>query len=76
MQDPQVPWATKLIPVLAIIYLLSPVDLIPDTIPLITQIDDLAVLLIAAKLFMELVPDDVDETPTVEASYRVQEGEE
>lgn len=77
MLDPKVPMVTKIIPVLAILYLLSPIDLIPDTIPLVTQIDDLAVLLIAARVFMELVPDDLGDdeadSETLETTYRVQD---
>jgi uncharacterized membrane protein YkvA (DUF1232 family) len=80
MMDPKVPMLTKLIPILAIVYLLSPIDLIPDTIPLVTQIDDIAVLLIAARIFLQLAPDtaseddDTEREPaTVDATYRVHE---
>lgn len=77
MLDPKVPLLTKLIPVLAVLYLLSPIDLIPDTVPFLTQIDDLAVLLIAARIFLELAPSDDavddDDPDTVDTTYRVHE---
>jgi uncharacterized membrane protein YkvA (DUF1232 family) len=77
MLDPKVPLLTKLIPVLALLYLLSPIDLIPDTVPFLTQIDDLAVLLIAARIFLELAPSDDaiddDDPDTVDTTYRVHE---
>jgi uncharacterized membrane protein YkvA (DUF1232 family) len=57
--DPRVPWATKLIPPAALIYLLSPIDIIPDLTLGLGQLDDLAVLLLGTKLFIELAPADV-----------------
>jgi uncharacterized membrane protein YkvA (DUF1232 family) len=86
MIDPQVSLWVKLIPPIAILYLLSPIDLVPDPILGLGQLDDLAVLLIAVKLFIELssshagrrVPGKTtSETPpypeneVVDASYRV-----
>lgn len=44
---PEVPWFTVATIVLSLLYLLNPLDLIPDFIPGIGYIDDLAVLAIA-----------------------------
>jgi hypothetical protein len=41
--DPRVPWMTKIIPPLAIAYVLSPIDIIPDGALGLGQLDDLAV---------------------------------
>jgi uncharacterized membrane protein YkvA (DUF1232 family) len=58
--DRRVATATKLvIPVLMGLYVLSPVDLLPDVIPLLGQLDDLAVLLLGANLFIQLCPSEV-----------------
>ena len=38
------PWHVKLVVALGVLYLLSPIDLIPDFIPVIGQMDDLIVL--------------------------------
>lgn len=43
--DERVPLWQKAIPVAAALYLVSPLDLIPDVLPVIGQLDDLAVLL-------------------------------
>lgn len=48
-------WA-KAVLVLAVVYLLSPLDLLPDTMPFLGEIDDLVVLLAACKAFMYLCP--------------------
>ena len=57
--DKRVPTWTKLIPPVALAYVAFPVDLIPDVALGLGQLDDLAVLLIGVKLFIELSPPDV-----------------
>jgi uncharacterized membrane protein YkvA (DUF1232 family) len=58
--DSRVPLLTKLIiPGLMALYILSPIDLIPDVLVGIGQLDDLAVLVLAVKLFIELSPHEV-----------------
>ena len=86
LTDPDVPGWVKIIPPLALVYILSPVDLIPDPVLGLGQLDDLAVILIGLKLFIELSPSGVvqryrdelaGDTPpepegeVVDASYRV-----
>ncbi|MGH8910381.1 MAG: YkvA family protein [Egibacteraceae bacterium] len=46
---PRVPWSAKLLAGLAAAYLVSPVDLVPDFIPVIGQLDDLGVALLAVR---------------------------
>jgi uncharacterized membrane protein YkvA (DUF1232 family) len=78
--DRRIPVTYKLIPAFAVLYVLSPIDLIPDTVPILTQIDDLAVLLIAARVFVQLadrrlsgpIDPDVDAS-TVTTTWRVHE---
>lgn len=57
--DRRVPWPTKLIPPAVLIYLLSPIDILPDLGLGLGQLDDIAVLLLGIKLFIELAPADV-----------------
>lgn len=60
MGDQRVSLAIKVIvPVLAALYVLSPVDLLPDVIPALGQMDDLAILLLALRLFIQVAPRDV-----------------
>ena len=56
MRDPRVPLWLKALPVGSLVYLISPLDFLPDTIPILTQLDDIAVLLIGFRLFIELAP--------------------
>ncbi len=54
MREPRIHWAIKLIPVAAVAYVLSPVDLIPDFLIGLGQIDDVAILFAAIKIFLHL----------------------
>ena len=59
LRSPEVPIYLKVLPALAIIYVLIPTDLIPDVFPVIGQLDDLTALIVGAKVFIELAPQDV-----------------
>ncbi len=49
LRDPKIPfWAKAAIPALAAVYVISPIDLIPDFILGVGQIDDIGVILLAA----------------------------
>ena len=50
MQDPRVPLLAKLAVPLALLYVVSPIDIIPDYIVGLGQLDDLAIVLIAFKV--------------------------
>jgi uncharacterized membrane protein YkvA (DUF1232 family) len=54
--DGRVPWARKAILGIAVAYVVSPLDLIPDFIPFISRVDDVMVTIIALDLFLEGVP--------------------
>jgi len=54
--DGRVPLVTKLVPLLTLLYILSPVDLIPDVILGLGQLDDLAIFLIGIRLFVDVCP--------------------
>ena len=56
-RDPRVPNMTKyLIPGLAVAYVLLPIDFLPDFIPGLGQLDDLAILALGIKLFIDMSP--------------------
>lgn len=59
LRDPEVPFYLKVLPFAAVLYLLWPIDLISDIIPGLGQLDDITVLLVGAKVFIELAPPDV-----------------
>ena len=58
-RDPRVPWYAKTIAVAVAAYALSPVDLIPDFIPIIGYLDDLIILPLGIWLVVSLIPDEV-----------------
>lgn len=59
MLDARVPFFPKLIVPLIILYVLSPLDVIPDVILVLGQLDDIALLFFGTKLFINLCPPDV-----------------
>ncbi len=59
LADPRVPVLTKLIIPLVIVYVVSPIDVIPDVIPVFGQMDDLAVIFFGIRFFIELCPADI-----------------
>ncbi len=61
LRDRRVPVALKSIPLVALVYVVSPVDLIPDVIPILGQLDDLGVLMMALTTFNRMAPPDVVE---------------
>jgi uncharacterized membrane protein YkvA (DUF1232 family) len=60
MVDKRVNFLLKLLPIGALIYLVSPIDLIPGAlIPFIGALDDAAVIWLGATLFVDLCPEEV-----------------
>lgn len=58
LRDPAVPSVLKLLPFAAGLYLLFPLDGLPDFIPVVGQLDDLGVLALALESFVRLCPSD------------------
>ena len=56
IRDRDVPIYLKVLPFLGVLYVLFPIDIITDIIPVLGQIDDLMILTIGAKVFIELAP--------------------
>ena len=61
MRDPRVPGYLKLLPGFFLVYLLVPFDLVPGFIPVLGQLDDIALLLLLVPLFIRLAPDELVE---------------
>ena len=57
--DPRVPWYAKALAIAVAGYALSPVDLIPDFIPVLGYIDDLIIVPLGVGLVVSLIPDEV-----------------
>jgi uncharacterized membrane protein YkvA (DUF1232 family) len=58
-RDPRVPWYAKLLAVAVAGYALSPIDLIPDFIPVIGYLDDLVLVPLGIWLVISLVPKEI-----------------
>ena len=56
LKDHRMPWYFKLIPLATVAYLAIPFDIIPDFIPIVGYLDDVAVVLISLVLIIKLTP--------------------
>jgi uncharacterized membrane protein YkvA (DUF1232 family) len=73
MRDPRVPWWARFIAAAVVVYLASPIDLIPDFIPVLGQMDDLLVALIGGALLLRSVPGHVVEEHLREYEARAED---
>ena len=58
-RDPQAPMGARILAGVVAAYALSPIDLIPDFIPVLGYLDDLLIVPLGLLLVMRLMPDDV-----------------
>ena len=58
-KDPRVPWYAKVFMAAVVGYALSPIDLIPDFIPVLGYVDDLIIVPAGVALVLRMVPGDV-----------------
>jgi len=58
-RDPRVPWHAKVLAIAVAAYALSPIDLIPDFIPVIGYLDELIILPLGIWLVVWLIPDEI-----------------
>jgi uncharacterized membrane protein YkvA (DUF1232 family) len=66
-RDPRTPMLVRALALLVAAYALSPIDLIPDFIPLIGYLDDLLLIPLGLALVVRLTPPAVIETARVQA---------
>lgn len=57
-RDPRTPWAARLLVLAIVAYAVSPIDLIPDFIPVLGLLDDLLLLPAALYLAVRMIPGD------------------
>ncbi len=58
-RDPRTPWPVRLLAMFVAAYALSPIDLIPDFIPVLGYLDDLLLVPLGIALVVRLVPAEV-----------------
>ena len=66
-RHPDMPWLPKVLAIMVVGYFLSPIDLIPDFIPVLGYLDDLILVPIGIYLTLKLVPQHVIEECRVQA---------
>ena len=64
MFDPEAPWYVRVLVFLIVAYVVSPVDLIPDFIPVLGLLDEIILVPLALRLALRLMP------PLLLARYR------
>lgn len=74
-REPRVPWYAKLLAALVVGYAFSPIDLIPDSIPVLGYLDDLIVVPLGVALVVRMIPDDVLSESRQKAQEMVERGE-
>ena len=55
-RDPRTPWALRLLALAVAAYALSPIDLVPDFIPVLGYLDDLLIVPLGLALVLRLLP--------------------
>jgi len=58
-KDPRVPWYAKALTAAVVCQALSPIDLIPDFIPVLGYLDDLLLVPLGIALALKMIPEDV-----------------
>jgi uncharacterized membrane protein YkvA (DUF1232 family) len=74
------PWLKMIVPG-TLLYLLFPIDIFPDIVPGLGQLDDIAVILLGLKFFVEMCPEEIvrqhlDELASVASPWRIVEENE
>ena len=68
-RDPRVAWHARLFTACVVAYALSPIDLIPDFIPVLGYLDDLILIPLGIKIALSMIP------PQVMAESRAKAGD-
>jgi uncharacterized membrane protein YkvA (DUF1232 family) len=58
-QDKRTPWYAKVLAIIVVAYALSPIDLVPDFIPVLGYLDDLILVPAGMALVLKLIPGEV-----------------
>ena len=60
-RDPRTPWYAKALAAVVVAYALSPIDLIPDFIPVLGYLDDIVIVPLGLLLVLRMIPPEVIE---------------
>lgn len=59
LRDPRTPWHAKALIACVVAYVLSPIDLIPDPIPILGYLDDLILVPLGIYFALKLIPEQI-----------------
>ena len=73
-RDPRVPWVARVLAACVVAYAFSPIDLIPDPIPILGYVDDLILIPLGVKLALALIPAEVMAESREKAREMIRQG--
>jgi len=73
-RDPAVPWVAKAFSALVVAYAVSPIDLIPDFIPVLGYLDDLIIIPAGIAIALRLIPPEAMARARLRAASASQDG--
>jgi uncharacterized membrane protein YkvA (DUF1232 family) len=73
-KDSRTPWYAKVFAVCVVAYAFSPIDLIPDFIPILGYLDDVILIPLGVLLAMKMMPESVIQACTIKAEERMKIG--
>jgi uncharacterized membrane protein YkvA (DUF1232 family) len=73
-RDPRTPWYARLFGALVVAYAFSPIDLIPDFIPILGYLDDLILIPLGLAIVIRMIPEPVMRESRKRAQETLQSG--
>ena len=73
-KDRRVPWYARVVAIAVVAYAFSPIDLIPDPIPVLGYLDDLILIPLGIALVIKLIPAEVMQDCREKAALTMQAG--
>ena len=73
-KHPRTPWYARIFTAVVVAYAFSPIDLIPDFIPVLGYLDDLVLVPLGVILAIRMVPKDVMEQSRLQARVEMTQG--
>lgn len=73
-KHPDVPWYAKVFVTIVIAYALSPIDLIPDFVPILGYLDDLILIPLGITIAIKLIPKNILDECRIQADKVFKEG--
>lgn len=74
LRDPRIPWYARLVAILVVGYAFSPIDLIPDFVPILGYLDDLVIVPLGIALSLRLIPAEIMADARAKADIALAQG--